>query len=82
MAIEYRFAEGHYDRLSGLAADLVRRSVNVLVATGGTASAIAAKPIMPATVPLVFAMGGETHNGHRPSSVRGQRLDPPRLDNV
>lgn len=46
VAIEYRFAEGHYDRLSGLAADLVRRSVNVLVATGGTASAIAAKPIM------------------------------------
>jgi putative tryptophan/tyrosine transport system substrate-binding protein len=59
VAIEYRFAEGHYDRLSGLAADLVRRSVNVLVATGGTASAIAAKPIMPATVPLVFAMGGD-----------------------
>jgi putative tryptophan/tyrosine transport system substrate-binding protein len=79
VAIEYRFAEGHYDRLSGLAGDLVRRSVNVLVATGGTASAIAAKPIMPATVPLVFAMGGETHNGHRPSSERGQRLDPPDL---
>jgi putative ABC transport system substrate-binding protein len=59
VAIEYRFAEGRYDRLSGLAADLVRRPVNVLVATGGTASAIAAKPIIPATIPLVFAMGGD-----------------------
>ena len=80
VAIEYRFAEGHYDRLSGLAGDLVRRSVNVLVATGGTASAIAAKPIMPATVPLVFAMGGETHNGHRQRA--GSAARPPRLDNV
>src|SRR5215216_6944877 len=59
VSIEYRFAEGNYDRLSALAADLVRHSVNVLVATGGTASAIAAKPIMPATIPLVFAMGGD-----------------------
>src|SRR5262245_33033225 len=33
--IEWRFAEGHYDRLGALAADLVRRQVNVLVATGG-----------------------------------------------
>ena len=59
VVIEYRFAAGQYDRLSGLAADLVRRPVNVLVATGGTASAIAAKPIIPATIPLVFAMGGD-----------------------
>ena len=59
VVIEYRFAEGQYDRLAGLAADLVRRPVNVLVATGGTASAIAAKPIIPAMIPLVFAMGGD-----------------------
>jgi putative ABC transport system substrate-binding protein len=59
VSIEYRFAEGHYDRLSPMAVDLIRRPVNVLVATGGTASAIAAKPIMPATIPLVFAMGGD-----------------------
>ena len=59
VVIEYRFAAGQYDRLSGLAADLVRRPVNVLVATGGTASAIAAKPIIPAMIPLVFAMGGD-----------------------
>src|SRR5215216_735820 len=59
VAIEYRFAEGRYDRLSALAADLIRRPINVLVATGGTASAIAAKPVVPATIPLVFAMGGD-----------------------
>jgi putative tryptophan/tyrosine transport system substrate-binding protein len=38
--VEYRFAEGRYDRLSALASDLVRRPVNVLVATGGTAATI------------------------------------------
>ena len=57
--VEYRFAEGRYDRLSALASDLVRRPVNVLVATGGTAATIAAKPVIPATMPLVFAMGGD-----------------------
>jgi len=57
--IEWRFAEGHYDRLPALAADLVRRQVNILVATGGTGSAVAAKPLLPATMPMVFAMGGD-----------------------
>jgi putative ABC transport system substrate-binding protein len=57
--VEYRFAEGRYDWLSALASDLVRRPVNVLVATGGTAATIAAKPVIPATMPLVFAMGGD-----------------------
>jgi len=33
--------------------------VNVLVATGGTSSAVAAKPVVPATMPMVFAMGGD-----------------------
>src|SRR6516225_5440496 len=37
--IEWRFAEGHYDRLPALVADLVRRQLNILVATGGTGSA-------------------------------------------
>ena len=59
VAIEFRFAEGHHDRLPALAADLVRRQVNVFVATGGTASAVAAKTMVPATIPMVFAMGGD-----------------------
>jgi len=57
--IESRFAEGHYDRLAPLAAGLVRRQVNVLVATGGTSSAVVAKPVVPTTIPMVFAMGGD-----------------------
>jgi ABC-type uncharacterized transport system substrate-binding protein len=59
VAIEFRFAEGHHDRLQALTADLVRRQVNVFVATGGTASAVTAKSIVPATIPMVFAMGGD-----------------------
>jgi putative tryptophan/tyrosine transport system substrate-binding protein len=59
VAIESRFAESHYDRLPALAAELVRRKVNVMVATGGTSSAVAAKPVVPSTIPMVFAMGGD-----------------------
>jgi ABC-type uncharacterized transport system substrate-binding protein len=59
VAIESRFAESRLDRLPALAADLVGQRVNVVVATGGTSSAVAAKPIVPATIPMVFAMGGD-----------------------
>src|SRR3954453_3637034 len=57
--IEYRFGEFNFDRLPGLAAELVRRQVNVLVATGGTVSAVKAKLVLPPTISMVFAMGGD-----------------------
>jgi putative tryptophan/tyrosine transport system substrate-binding protein len=57
VAIEYRWADGHYDRLPGLAAELVRVPVAVLVATGITAAA-AAKATT-STVPIVFNTGGD-----------------------
>jgi putative ABC transport system substrate-binding protein len=59
VAIESRFAEGQIDRLSGLASDLVNRGVNVFVATGGTGSVVKARPMVPKTIPIVFAMGGD-----------------------
>jgi ABC-type uncharacterized transport system substrate-binding protein len=59
VAIEFRFAEGQIDRLPALASDLVNRGVNLFVATGGTGSVVKARPVVPKTIPIVFAMGGD-----------------------
>jgi putative ABC transport system substrate-binding protein len=56
VTVEYRWADGQYDRLPALAADLVRRRVTVIAATGGTTTAQAAKAAT-TTIPILFIAG-------------------------
>ena len=57
VAVDYRYAENHPDRLPALAADLVRRRVAV-IATSGTPAALVAREAT-ATIPIVFVTGGD-----------------------
>jgi len=58
VAIEFRWAEGNYERLAAQADDLLRSQIAVLVATGGTTSVLAAKAAT-STVPIVFTLGAD-----------------------
>ena len=58
VAFEYRYADGQYDRLPALAADLVSRGVSVIVATAGTPTIRAAKAAT-SSIPIVFVIGSD-----------------------
>jgi putative tryptophan/tyrosine transport system substrate-binding protein len=58
VTVEYRWAQGHNDRLPAMAADLVKRQVSIIVATGDPSSPLAAKAAT-ASIPIVFAVGND-----------------------
>jgi putative ABC transport system substrate-binding protein len=91
VAFEYRWAEGRYDRLPELAIELAARQVNLIAATGGDPSPLAAKAAS-ITIPIVFTMGGDPISAglvtslNQPggnitgSTLMGVELGPKRLE--
>jgi len=75
VAIEYRWAEGRYDRLQALAADLIRLKANMIVATGGATSEYAARA-QSGTIPILVVSGSDpaqlaAHSGQGRRNVTG-----------
>src|SRR5262249_60813158 len=57
--IDFRWALGHYDQPPALAADLVRRKVTVIVATGGGVTSTRAAMAATSSIPIIFVSGGD-----------------------
>jgi putative tryptophan/tyrosine transport system substrate-binding protein len=91
VTIEYRWAEGHYDRLPAMAAELVARQVAAIAAVGGEPSGLAAKAVT-TTIPIVCSLGGDAVKVglvtqlNRPGgnitgvSILGAEMGPKRLE--
>jgi putative tryptophan/tyrosine transport system substrate-binding protein len=89
--IEYRWAEGHYDRLPAMAMEFVARQVAVIAAVGGEPSGLAAKAVT-TTIPIVCSLGGDAVKAglvtqlNRPGgnitgvSIIGAEMGPKRLE--
>src|SRR3954464_4464991 len=68
LRIEYRWAEGQYERLATLAAELVDSRPTLIVTTGGNVTALAAKAAT-SSIPIVFAAGCDPINGRLVASL-------------
>ena len=91
VTIEYRWAEGHCDRLPAMAAELVARQVAAIAAVGGEPSGLAAKAVT-TTIPIVCSLGGDAVKVglvtqlNRPGgnitgvSILGAEMGPKRLE--
>jgi putative tryptophan/tyrosine transport system substrate-binding protein len=62
VSVEFRWADGHYERLPDLATNLANLSVNVIFAAGGSPAALAAKAVT-STIPVVFVTGDPVNQG-------------------
>ena len=76
VTVDYRWAQGQYDRFPELAAEFVRRQVAVIAATGGEPSPQSAKAATQ-TIPIVFTANGDPISEGLVASLRGQEATSP-----